>query len=106
MNTRGWTLRLLLSRSSVPILSVSRTSPMLSMPSVWGGDAPCALNAANEIAVAAFLRGEISFTDMSRLLYEVMSRHKLSHEVALSTFVDTDSRTRRIAESLLPIFRR
>lgn len=71
-----------------------------------GGDAPCALNAANEVAVAAFLRNEISFTDMSRLLYEVMSRHELSHEVALSTFVDTDSRTRRVAESLLPAFRR
>ena len=71
-----------------------------------GGNAPCALNAANEIAVTAFLRDEISFTDMSRLLYEVMEKHELFREVSLPTFIETDSNTRRVAESLLPKFRR
>ncbi|KGN77362.1 1-deoxy-D-xylulose 5-phosphate reductoisomerase [Porphyromonas gulae] len=70
-----------------------------------GGNAPCALNAANEIAVAAFLRDEISFTDMSRLLYEVMEKHELYREVSLPTFIETDSSTRRVAQSLLPKFR-
>lgn len=69
-----------------------------------GGDAPCALNAANEVAVAAFLRGEISFTNMSHLLYEVMSRHELSPKATLDTFIDTDSGTRRVAQSLLAKF--
>ncbi|MGD9946009.1 MAG: 1-deoxy-D-xylulose-5-phosphate reductoisomerase, partial [Burkholderiaceae bacterium] len=32
-----------------------------------GGAAPCALNAANEIAVAAFLAGELRFTDIARV---------------------------------------
>ena len=32
-----------------------------------GGNAPCALNSANEVAVAAFLRGQIGFYDIARL---------------------------------------
>ena len=37
-----------------------------------GGNVPCALNAANEAAVAAFLQGHIAFYDISRLAAEAM----------------------------------
>ena len=42
-----------------------------------GGSMPCVFNAANEKAVAAFLRGEISFTDISRIIENYMNAHKV-----------------------------
>lgn len=40
-----------------------------------GGTMPAAMNAANEIAVAAFLNGECGFLDIERTVEEVMRRH-------------------------------
>jgi len=37
-----------------------------------GGSLPCAMNAANEVAVAAFLRGDIGFTDIPAVIRSVM----------------------------------
>ena len=39
-----------------------------------GGNMPCILNAANEVAVAAFLRGDIRFTEMPRLVSALLRR--------------------------------
>ncbi len=39
-----------------------------------GGTAPCVMNAANEVAVAAFLQDEIHFTDIYRIIEETMQR--------------------------------
>ena len=41
-----------------------------------GGSAPCVLNVSNEMAVHAFLRGRIRFTDISLIIEKVLSRHK------------------------------
>ena len=46
-----------------------------------GGKAPCVLNAANEIAVAAFLEGQIQFLDIPRIVERVLDQH-----AALSCF--------------------
>ena len=43
-----------------------------------GGGAPCVLNAANEIAVAAFLRGQILFTDIARVVEHSLAQHSRS----------------------------
>lgn len=40
-----------------------------------GGKAPCVLNAANEIAVAAFLEGQIKFLDISRIVEQALEQH-------------------------------
>ena len=40
-----------------------------------GGSMPCVLNAANEVAVAAFLDKKIKFLDIPRIVEDVMSRH-------------------------------
>ncbi|MBI2092678.1 MAG: 1-deoxy-D-xylulose-5-phosphate reductoisomerase [Deltaproteobacteria bacterium] len=40
-----------------------------------GGSMPCVLNAANEVAVAAFLNKKIKFLDIPRIVEDVMSRH-------------------------------
>lgn len=41
-----------------------------------GGTMPAAMNAANEVAVARFLRGEIGFTDIVRCVRDVMDKHQ------------------------------
>jgi len=41
-----------------------------------GGSAPCVLSSANEMAVRAFLRGRIRFTDIARIVENALSRHK------------------------------
>ena len=48
-----------------------------------GGDAPAVLNAANEVAVAAFLAGKIRFTQISRLVEEALAQMDLgaSHDL-------------------------
>ena len=43
-----------------------------------GGSAPAVLNAANEIAVDAFLQGEIGFLDIPALIQQVLDRHPVS----------------------------
>lgn len=44
-----------------------------------GGNAPCVLNAANEIVVAAFLKDEISFTGMSDVIESNYGECELYH---------------------------
>lgn len=49
--------------------------PMLGLAfeaTAKGGNTPCSLNAANEVAVAAFLQGRVRFTEMPRLVQKVM----------------------------------
>jgi 1-deoxy-D-xylulose-5-phosphate reductoisomerase len=67
-----------------------------------GGNAACVLNAANEIAVSAFLDGQIGFCDIAKVNEEVM--HRLSSGVALESLeavFATDLQARELALSLL-----
>ncbi len=59
-----------------------------------GGDMPAVLNAANEVAVAAFLHGKIFFPDIAHIISEVMADHKVQALVSLEQvlFVDRDAR--------------
>lgn len=66
-----------------------------------GGNAPCVLNAANEIGVAAFLRGEIGFMDMPRLVEKTLSRTPFVSNVTLDDLVASNAEARGIAGSLL-----
>lgn len=66
-----------------------------------GGTMPCILNAANEIAVAAFLRGEIGFTDIPKIARSAMQTIPHTDDVNLDNLIMTNSETRRFAESQL-----
>ena len=70
-----------------------------------GGNMPCILNAANEIAVAAFLRREIGFMDMPRLVDRVMQRTQWISDITLPDLVETNTEARRRAEEELASFR-
>ena len=66
-----------------------------------GGNMPCILNAANEIAVDAFLKGKISFTSMPVLVEEMMHRIDFIKNPTISDLIDTDLITREQASSFV-----
>lgn len=66
-----------------------------------GGTMPCVLNGANEVAVYAFLRKEISFTRIFDIVRTVMERHTVSHDVTLASIRQADAWARRCAAFLL-----
>lgn len=62
-----------------------------------GGNMPCILNAANEIAVSAFLHGHLSFTGMSDLIEYVMEKGSYMAKPVLDDYVATDREIRIMA---------
>ncbi|MBL7925637.1 MAG: 1-deoxy-D-xylulose-5-phosphate reductoisomerase [Bacteroidia bacterium] len=59
-----------------------------------GGIMPCALNAANEIAVQAFLNDEIGFVQMSEVIAACLDATTNETQPALETLMHTDAQTR------------
>ena len=67
-----------------------------------GGAAPCVLNAANEIAVAAFLRQEILFTDIARVVEHSLAQHALAHtSQTLTDLLALDNEVRHTAAAFI-----
>ncbi|MBE8714652.1 1-deoxy-D-xylulose-5-phosphate reductoisomerase [Sphingobacterium hungaricum] len=65
-----------------------------------GGNQPCILNAANEIAVAAFLNDEISFLGMSELIEETICHVAYKNNPTLTDCFESDAESRRVAQDL------
>lgn len=66
-----------------------------------GGNMPCVLNAANEIAVAAFLQDRVGFLEMSDVVESCMQKVSFIAQPTLEEYVATDEETRKIAEGLI-----
>lgn len=66
-----------------------------------GGNVPAALNAANEIAVAAFLKDQISFLGMSDLIERVMAKCDYIKKPSLADYAETDRVARELALSMI-----
>jgi 1-deoxy-D-xylulose-5-phosphate reductoisomerase len=66
-----------------------------------GGNAPCVLNAANEIVVAAFLREEVGFLEMSEIIAETMQKAEYIKNPTLEDYINTDKMSRIITEDLI-----
>ena len=62
-----------------------------------GGNMPCILNAANEVAVEKFLKDEISFLGMSDLVEACMQKVSFVKKPTYEDYVFTDEETRKIA---------
>lgn len=62
-----------------------------------GGTMPCILNAANEIAVQAFLENRIRFTDMPKIARAAMDKCPWSATPDLETLVATNAEARKLA---------
>jgi 1-deoxy-D-xylulose-5-phosphate reductoisomerase len=76
-----------------PCLQLARQAAELS------GTMPAVLNAANEVAVPAFLNGEIRFTDIPEVIRESMARHHLIAHPDLAQLQEADFEARRAART-------
>ncbi len=65
-----------------------------------GGNAPCILNAANEVAVQLFLGEKISFTGMSDLIESCLEKVTFIEKPNLEDYFSTDEKTRELAIQL------
>ena len=66
-----------------------------------GGNMPCIVNAANEIANRAFIDDQISFQRISEIIEMAMSHIPFSNDSSLDTYLLTDKETREYAKTLL-----
>ena len=66
-----------------------------------GGNMPCVLNAANEVAVAGFLNDRLSFLGISEVVEQCLSKSHYVKEPSLEDYVETDKDARRRAEELI-----
>ncbi|MCA6381072.1 MAG: 1-deoxy-D-xylulose-5-phosphate reductoisomerase [Cytophagales bacterium] len=66
-----------------------------------GGNMPCVLNAANEIAVAEFLKDRIGFLEMSDVVEKCLSVVSFVSKPSLEDYVETDAETRRLANQFI-----
>ncbi len=74
-----------------PLLGLARTA------GERGGTAPCAYNAANEVAVAAFLEGRLGFADIPAVVEETLARVDGAPARDLDDLVAADAEARRLA---------
>ncbi len=66
-----------------------------------GGNMPCILNAANEVANLAFRQDQISFTGMAEVIAQTMARTPFDSNPDLDTYLQTDHEARAIARQLV-----
>lgn len=68
-----------------------------------GGNLPCVMNAANEIAVYAFLRNRIGFLDMTDVIERAMEKVPFIEKPTLEEYFDSDGEARHFAASLIKL---
>jgi 1-deoxy-D-xylulose-5-phosphate reductoisomerase len=66
-----------------------------------GGTMPAVLNAANEVAVAAFLEQRIGFREIHRIIDRTMQRHKSKQAKEVGEIIDIDRWARQTASSFV-----
>jgi 1-deoxy-D-xylulose-5-phosphate reductoisomerase len=62
-----------------------------------GGNMPCIMNAANEVAVELFLQDKIGFLQMSDLIEETMAKTGFIRHPSLEDYIQTDAEARNVA---------
>ncbi len=65
-----------------------------------GGNMPCIMNAANEVAVDLFLREQIHFTHISYIVEQTMAKATFIQQPTLEDYIATDQEARAIASAL------
>jgi 1-deoxy-D-xylulose-5-phosphate reductoisomerase len=68
-----------------------------------GGNLPCVMNAANEIAVYAFIRNRIGFLDMTDLIERTMESIPFIEKPTLQQYYDSDGEARSLAADILKL---
>lgn len=66
-----------------------------------GGGAPCILNAANEVAVAAFLNRQIKFTDIARIIAATLDEYSVTVPASIEDVLDADRTARHTSLKII-----
>ncbi len=66
-----------------------------------GGTMPAVLNAANEVAVDAFLKGVVRFTEIPLIIRETMQDHSVDTDMEIQTILEADRWARKTAEKVM-----
>ncbi len=66
-----------------------------------GGNMPCVLNAANEIAVDAFLNDKIKFLEMSAVIEKCLAKTSLIQKPTYQQYIECDMETRKLAATFI-----
>ncbi len=84
-----------------PDIKTFRNLSLASDALYKGGNLPCILNAANEIAVYAFLKNRLGFLDMTDLIEKTMNKITFIQHPTLEEYFETDGEARSFAASLI-----
>ena len=68
-----------------------------------GGTASAVLNAANEVAVQAFLEGDLAFTSIATVIEKTLENAEIRPAVSVETILDADKAARLHAQALLTV---
>jgi len=66
-----------------------------------GGNVPCIMNAANEVAVSAFLKGECGFLQIAEVIERTIDKCTFINRPSLNDYLQSDNEARQIASALL-----
>ena len=66
-----------------------------------GGTTPCVMNAANEVAVAAFLQSRCSIVDIDRIVEQTMDAFECEDAESIDQLEEIDSRAREVARAIV-----
>ena len=84
-----------------PDIKTFRNLALASTALYKGGNLPCILNAANEIAVFAFLRNRLGFLDMTDMVERTMDKMAFIENPTLEEYFESDGEARTFAASLI-----
>ncbi len=84
-----------------PDFKTFRTLALATEALKKGGNMPCILNAANEIAVFAFLRNRIGFLDITEMVEQTMNKISFIQQPTLEEYFDSDGEARNFAATLI-----
>ena len=88
------------SSSLRPTRTRFRASRLARAAGEEGGTAPCVLNAANEVAVASFLDGQLPFLGIPDVVERTLSTVETGPAETLAELVAIDAEARRVASAL------
>jgi len=88
---------------SVPDTKIFRNLALAYEALLKGGNLACILNAANEIVVAAFLKGKITFPDIWNVNEQVMQKSTFIAQPTLDDYIATDREARAYASGIVSI---
>jgi 1-deoxy-D-xylulose-5-phosphate reductoisomerase len=86
-----------------PDLETFRMLPLARRAGELGGTYPCAYNAANEVAVAAFLEGRLPFLGIAEVVEETLAAADGAAARDRDDLVEADAQARRVAEQGVPV---